>query len=139
MNNNQPVRPSAEAVRRALRTAGLLGHLRKVTSGRKFTYAHLTFQTTDDQAQAVVDALRSLWNDGRSRVTLAHRVIAIDRRRWFDTRPADTTEQAKPVGPPPPSCQPRHGPSCATGLLAGRTVARMFAVTEFVSTKGRGW
>lgn len=84
MSNNT----TARVLRPALRTAGLETSVAQITTGKKCTYVRLVW--TDDATQrdeactAVLNVLRSLWNDGATRVRPVYSgLICITRTGWY--------------------------------------------------------
>lgn len=88
---------TARTIRPVLRAAGLEGKVESVTTGRNFTYVRLDWREPDAAqraatAQAVIAALRPLWNDGEQRVRELipgyGYTVVISRARWYATTPA---------------------------------------------------
>jgi hypothetical protein len=87
---------TARTIRPVLRAAGLEDKVLSITTGRHFTYVRLDFcpdkAERAEVAQAIITALRSLWNDGEQRVAELTPgygyVIVIRRSGWYRTEPA---------------------------------------------------
>jgi hypothetical protein len=97
-----PNNTTARTIRPVLRKAGLEGAVERITTGRNYTYVRLDFRPDKAQrvanSDAVLAALRPLWNDGETRVTELlpgdGYVIIIRRKGWYRTEPAVTESSA---------------------------------------------
>ena len=97
-----PNNTTARIVRPALRAAGLENKIERVTTGRNCTYVRLIWDddrsTRERTAEAVMTALRPLWNDGDQRVWLVYSgMVAITRKGWYRTEPAAAPAMPAPV------------------------------------------
>lgn len=89
----RPNDATARYLRRYLKKAGVEGLVKKINTGKEFTFVHIAWASEYDieneiSARKVADALRPMWHDSDTRINVVYGgTVTIARKDWHLTMP----------------------------------------------------